>query len=63
MQSDNEIVEHLHHLSVISGKAMWRSCCSCGANWTHPIERTQEEIMLIFESHKAYFNKPKLETL
>lgn len=28
--------------------------CSCGAEWSHPAEATEEKIASIFESHIAY---------
>lgn len=39
------------------------SFCSCGAAWSHPKTRSIAAMDDIFESHKAYFNRPKMETL
>lgn len=33
--------------------------CSCGAAWSHGFDATYSQMDSIFESHKAYFNKPK----
>lgn len=37
--------------------------CSCGAMWSHPEGTKTEKVLSVFESHKLYFNKPKMVTL
>jgi hypothetical protein len=34
-----------------------KTTCSCGAHWSHPINRTAEEINNIYLAHVKYFNK------
>lgn len=53
--------EILSHTEDEQGKLITH--CSCGAFWSHPKERTQEEIDGIFQSHLKYFNRPKMETI
>lgn len=38
------------------------SMCTCGASWTHPLNRTSAEMDAIFTSHATY-NKPMTVTL
>lgn len=43
-------------INVTNGKGFR---CACGAKWSVPSNATQEYIDEIYQSHVAYFTKPK----
>jgi hypothetical protein len=41
----------------------WFADCKCGLEWTVGKEKGVEYLQSIWESHKAYFNKPETKVL
>lgn len=58
METTVSHVETRAQVLMAFSTSVWelRSSCTCGAVWTHPLNRTQEELDSIFLSHVRYFN-------
>jgi hypothetical protein len=54
----SEVVEHEEtRTSKLATATRRYSRCSCGASWSHPESRSDEEMDAIFASHVKYFER------